>query len=375
MKFDIAAKIVGSKQRAWVVHAGRAQMNYPEFVENDIVFLEAPYIKLDDRILYSKRSIRQAIRQSVAMQEHHSTTGSIPPSDALTDYDDEPFRDGGLQSFTGSISRLYGQARVGDLIIVPGRDVHDGLSRPVIRIGEIASDFDPLDTFKGRRRSSYFVPYRKIRWLNTVPRKSISLYLERKIGKPPAVREIKIARDTEDILKFAYASYVYDGSSSSSVLADRYDGSDFLYLNRSSDLIAFLASGHAVFSQNDTSVIRIRNIKDFTNEHFAEASIDNIEIDFASPGFWRIVGGSASLAAFVALGIAVLSSGLSADDLISGIEVVNSVSPSDGTADALQDSMNLLLKSIEKLSLENALKDATEARKVIGLQSSTKLVD
>lgn len=372
MKFDIAAKLVLPSQRAFVVHAGRARVNYDEFVENGIVFLETPYLHLESSILKSKSNLRRAIRRSVAWREHAETTGSQPPSQFLKDYTDGTFQESSLQTLSGSVARLYGQAKKGDLVVVPGRDVYDGLHRPVIRFGEIASDFSASDIYNGQRLASQKVPFRSVRWLNVVPRKEISIRLEKRIGKPPAVREIKIDRDSDELLKHAYDSYIFEGNSSSVVIADKYDATDFVILNRSSDLIAFLVSAHAVLSQNNGRQLIISDIDAFTARHFGDARIENIEVDFASPGHWRIFGASVSLAAFVALGVAVFSSGVPADVLASGVEVTNSVSPDDGTAKNLEESMNLLLKSLDKLQLQKTVDTADNAKKVIGLQSSTK---
>ncbi|MDX8518737.1 hypothetical protein [Mesorhizobium dulcispinae] len=372
MKFDIAAKLVLPSQRAFVVHAGRARVNYDEFVQNDIVFLEAPYLRLGDISLNSKGNVRRAIRRSIALRNHAETTGSQQPSELTKDYDDGTFQESDLQTLSGSVARLYGRAKKGDLVIVPGRDSYDGLYRPVIRFGEIASDFSASDIYDGNRLASQKVPFRKVRWLNVVPRKEISIRLERRIGKPPAVREIKIDRDSDELLRHAYDSYIFEGNSSSVVSADKYDAADFVVLNRASDLIAFLVSAHAVVSRNVGSPLSIGDIEAFTEQHFRDARVENIEVDFASPGYWRIFGASVSLAAFVALGIAVLSSGVPANVLASGIEVTNSVSPEDGTAKDLEKSMNLLLRSVDKLQLHKAVRTANNAKKAIGLQSSTK---
>ncbi len=374
MKFDIAAKLVSPSQRAWVVHAGKAQFNYKAFVENNLVFLEAPYIQLTEKILSTREGIRQALRRSVDWRKYAETTGSHQPSEKLQDYDGGTFEDSELTALSGSISRLYGQAKPGDLVIVPGTDIFNEMLRPVVRIGEIISNFDPEDIYTGGRASSVKVPVRRVRWLRVVPRKEISLYLDKKVGKPPAVREIKIERDTEELLKHAYDSYIFEGNSSGLITADKYDGSDFVLLNRSSELIAFLVAAHAAFQQQNPPN-SIENIQEFTEKYFKDASVENIEVDFASPGYWRILGASVSLAAFVGLGITALSSDLTADVLANGIEVTNSIAPDDPTAKQLEDSMNMALKSMDKMALKKAIETAKTARNVIGLQSPTKTAE
>jgi hypothetical protein len=375
MKFDIAAKLVSASQRAWVVHAGRSQQNYQDFSESNMVYLEAPYLELERETLLDKNALRRAIRRAGAWQRFHETTGSSTPSQELWRYSDRPFKETYLTALHGSIGRLFRKAKVGDLVIVPGREHHEGLFRPVIRIGEITTSFVSDDVHSGGRTSTQKVPFRRVKWLRVVARRDLSLSLERRIGKPPAIREIKIEKETEELLKYAYSSYIFDGSSSSAVEARKYDGSDFVTLNKSSELIAFLVSAHAVFSQDGIGVDIVNDMSKFTMEHFKEAHIENIEIEFASPGYWRIVGASATLAAFVGLGVAVLTSGLSIDVLAEGIVVENSVSANDGAAKALQESMSLMLKSMDKLELEKAVKTASDAKEIIGLQSSTQLVD
>lgn len=372
--FDIAAKLVSPSTRAWVVHAGRSRANYKDFADNSIVFLEAPHLSLTKRILDTRPSIRQAVRRSIAWRTHKETTGSQAPSAQLSAYSSDVFDDTGLQTLSGSISRLYGQAKIGDLVIVPGYEVYNDLHQGVIRIGEITSAFGEADSYSGGHTANQSVPVRRVKWLSVVPRKNISLHLERKIGKPPAVREIKIEKDTEELLRHAYPSFIFEGNSSSLVTADKYDGADFVTLNNASELIAFLVSAHAAFVNGIDTPSKIKDIQAFTSGHFHHASIENIEVDFASPGYWRIIGATVSLAAFVALGVAVFSSDLSADALRGGVEVTNSISPSDPTAKALEESMNIFLNSVDKLELEKTLKSAKKAKKVIGLQSSTKTV-
>lgn len=111
MKFDIAAKLVSPSQRAWVVHAGRARVNYRDFSDNGIVFLESPYLRLENHIVRSKSNLRRAIRRAVAWRKHAETTGSSVPSEILSDYDADTFKETDLQSLSGSINRLYGLAK------------------------------------------------------------------------------------------------------------------------------------------------------------------------------------------------------------------------------------------------------------------------
>jgi hypothetical protein len=303
------------------------------------------------------------------------TTGSTPPSEKLSDYSDAAFENKAFQTLTGSVHRLFGKAKVGDLVAVPGRSGVGAGARPVVLFGEIATLFSPDDRFSGQRPSSKNVLVRRVNWLRAVERKKVSVFLENKIGRPPAVRNIKIEKDTEEVLKHAYTSFIFNNGSSGLITADKYDGADFPIFNKSSELIAFLVSAHAAISGgNGQSFGPITDVSAFVGQYFKDSSVENIEIYFSSPGGWRIAGATATLAAFVALGIAAFSSGVGADSLQQGIEVTNSISPTDPTTQALQESMNLLLRSVDKLELHNLTGVANEAKNVIGLGTPTKIV-
>lgn len=371
--FDIGAKLVTSQQKAWVVHAGRSRQDFPDFESSNKVYLEVPYLQLENQAINNRSTIRQAIRRSEAWLRHHQTFGSAAPSTTLSDYSDTVFEDSALTALTGSVSRLFGQVRAGDLVVSPGRDVQDGLRRSVLLIGEIVGDFDATSVHNGSRDQTQQVLFRNVKWLTKIARRDISLHLEGKIGKPPAVRQIIIDRDTEELLSYAYKSYIFDGSSSSLVRGERYDGEDFVVLNQSSDLIALLVAAHAVFD-GAHEPHPITNLALFTRENYRKSAIDNIVVDFASPGHWRIIGASATLAAFVGLGIAVFTSGLSAQDLLQGIDVTNSVSAATAQDASVAESMNLFLNSIDYLELQNAIDIANDAKDKIGLRSTVDLV-
>lgn len=374
MKFDVAAKIVNPGQRAWVVHAGKGQANFREFVDNNIVYLEAPYLRLDPSIVADRKKLRKAIRQSIKLWDAAETTGATPPSDNLNDYSDAVFEDKAYQTLGGSIHRLFGLANVGDLVVVPGKAVSGGTAKPTILLGEIAAPFSPDDRYSGRRPHTKNVLVRKVNWLRAVDRKKVSIFLETKIGRPPAVRKIKIEKDTEELLKHAYPSYIFSGSSSGLITADAYDGTDFPVLNRASELIAFLVSAHAAIASGQTDLGTIIDVASFIEQFFKESSVENIELSFSSPGGWRIVGATATLAAFVVLGVAVFASGNAADMSQHGVQVINSVSPNDPTTSALQESMNILLRSVDNLEVQRLTKIAVDAKSQIGLNTPTKIV-
>ncbi len=338
-----------------------------------MAFLELPGIELTSEIARSRTQLRRALRRQQAKERFISTSGSVRPPEDLTAYSGEPLEDGGLTRLVASIYALYSRMRPGDIVITPGFELVGKYRRPIVHFGEITSDFDPNDIFAGPTASSDKVPFRRVKWLNKVQRRELPPALEVRIGRPPAVRQIEITDETAPLLDFTYSNYIFDSGSSSLVEASRYTGEKFGALNDSSRLIELLTAAYA-YAQTGGQQAHIGDLRSFRNEYFARSGVENIQIEFASPGFWRIIGGTATLGAFVALGITLLSSGIAADALQDGIVVMNSASASVQESKEIQDSMNIFLDSLTQEQLKELQEDATRAKDEIGLTSPVKIV-
>ncbi|MEQ8306083.1 MAG: hypothetical protein RIA09_05945 [Hoeflea sp.] len=371
--FDLAAKIVTTQQKAWVVHAGIAQRHSGEFLRSGVIFLETPDLDLNGVKLDNRQDVRRALRRSLALDKHYHTTGSTKPSIILGDYDGDPFDDTSLTALAGGVARMFGKIAEGDVVMSPGIIRGAEFNTPVIHFGEVVTPFDSDDVFSGNHRTSRSVPVRRVNWLSAVPRKEISLHLERKINKPPALREIAIDRETEEILQHTYKSYVFENTSSSLIEASKYDGSDFITLTNSQYLIAALVAAHYAVT-NDQVTGQIPDFDAFVREHFQKAPVENIVVDFASPGSWRLIGASASMAAFVALGVAIFTSDLDLKKLSIDLTVTNSVSAQGSAELATQENMKTFLRSIDHINIKKLREQAQEGKLKIGLSSSVQQV-
>lgn len=367
--FDLSVKIVTAKQKAWVVHAGNGQQHSLDFLSRKAIFLEAPQLNFENVDLKNRKQVRMALRRAQAFDKHLNTSGSVPPSAALTDYSDSVFENSSDTALVGGLSRMFGVMDKGDLIMSPGTIPGEDFNTPAIHFGEVTDKFKVKDILSGSKPKSQRVSYRKVAWLKSVPRKDITLYLDRKVGKPPALREIAIERDTEEILQHAYKSYIFENTSSSLIEASKYDGSDFMTLTDAQRLIATLVAAHHVFS-GQSAPNQIPNIDDFVRNNFKDAAIDNIVVDFASPGFWRLIGASTSMAAFVGLGIAIFASDVDLQSLPKLLTIVNSASIAGEVEQDTQANMQAFVRSLDHIVLQDIRKTAHEAKQNIGLTSS-----
>ncbi|MEQ9567803.1 MAG: hypothetical protein RLN85_18680, partial [Pseudomonadales bacterium] len=112
----------------------------------------------------------------------------------------------------------------------------------------------------------------------------------------------------------------------------------------------------------------------FVREHFQKAPVENIVVDFASPGSWRLIGASASMAAFVALGVAIFTSDLDLKKLSIDLTVTNSVSAQGSAELATQENMKTFLRSIDHINIKKLREQAQEGKLKIGLSSSVQQV-
>lgn len=374
--FDLAAKVVGADQRAYVVHAGKSRRNHLSFVQNSMAYLEVPDIGLTPAIAASKSLLRQAIRRYNARRRFaENPSGVARPVEDLRSYSDESLADNGQHVLTGSVHALYSKLKVGDIVITPGFENLGKYKRPIVHFGEISAPFAEEDVFTGGTVTTQKVPFRKVTWLTTVERRQIPPALEVQISKPPAVREIKLVDDLNDILKLTYSNYIYDDGSSSLIRADRYQAKEFATLNDASDLIATLIAGYAFATE--AKLAKAGTISDmdvFRRHYLALSGVENIEINFASPGTWRILGASATMAMFVALGIAVLTSDLSSAQMQAGIDITNTASISSGTEQDLKESIDIFIQSLDQAEVDRLKKIAGDARDRIGLTSSVHVL-
>ncbi|MET3925979.1 hypothetical protein [Devosia sp. 2618] len=371
--FDIATKIVSSTQRAFVVHAGRERRNHGHFIEESIAFLEIPNFDLTPEIARSRPLLRRAMRRQMAREAYGINPVGQRPTSELNAYSGDVLEDGSLTRTVASIHGLYSRMKPGDIVITPGFEQVGKYRRPIVNFGEIASAFSTADVFNGPTASSDRVPFRKVKWLNKIPRRELPPQLELRIGRPPAVRQIEITEETEQLLDFTYSNYIYENGSSSLIEASRYTGEKFGLLNDSSRLIEILAAAYAYANQPD--IHRIDDIKAFRQQYFAASGVENIVVDFSSPGHWRIIGGTVTLGAFVALGVAILTSNVPVGALQAGVTVTNSASASQEEPQKIEDSMNIFLRSLTVAELEEIKGDAEKAAEEIGFKSRVQMVD
>jgi hypothetical protein len=138
---DLATKIVEPTQNIWAIFPGLARRFFNEFQTQNVVFLDMPAIDLTLQALTDDSVLRQRVAMSRAWRAYLRGSESKIPSRMPSAY--EILRDPSTGAAVGNVRSLFSRDKRGDLVLVGKYDIYE----PVL-IGEIQSDFQPLDTIK-----------------------------------------------------------------------------------------------------------------------------------------------------------------------------------------------------------------------------------
>ena len=136
--YDVNTKLIPEDNVIWALHAGRGKRQHRLFDEFGVVFLEIPGFSPSNKTFSNMGLLRRHLRMSDEIYRYIVGARSDPPSRSPNLYSDQP--DPTNRSFNaavGNVRSLYHDAKVGDLILVPGF----GHYSPVL-IGEISSSMD-----------------------------------------------------------------------------------------------------------------------------------------------------------------------------------------------------------------------------------------
>jgi hypothetical protein len=370
IKVDIATKIVAPETSIWVVFPGRARRNLKIFLGNDAIFLETPGINLTPQIAGNVAAIRQRVRMSSAIGEYLRGTGPTEvPSRILADYSDGPLDSGSQTVLAANVRKMFGKMKKGDLVIVP-----DHLFLPV-HFAEVTSDFLAKDVLTIDRYPNEEVPVRRVRWLNSgVPRNLIPPDLQQTfLSKPPAISYVGRSFQTDEFFRLAYPAFILAEKSAILIDGPRYSGHNPLATHEANHLVAYYIAAFAAIEQDRLPEFSRLDVQQAIAKFFDEDLVQSFTQNYNSPGQSALSARSAILGAFVSVGIAVALTGLAASHWKDGVEVTNSVSPSDEHTKDSAIKLDFLFKSLSKDKIDELKELAKKSKKNIGLRTPVKV--
>lgn len=363
---DLNTRIIRDTTRIWIVHPGTRRRFYSTFFDESVVFLEYPGLDLSQKVLKDVDALRQRIRYSQALS-HLNAFGSSGQDLSFSQFTDAPDTD--VTTPLRTIRHLYGAAKRGDLVIVPGIGAYSATM-----FGEIITSFDENDLIKVPQFSRP-LHVRKVKWLSTDRlRNELPPELARLFEKPPAVVEIRRDDSTDRFFDYAYRSYIKGDEGWSLVSADGYRGNDPRATIAPNKLIVLsVALYNAANAKADLSKYSIDQIID---KFYTTEDIDDFSSRFTSPGKYGFKAGAAALAIFVTCSVAVFtaknqSAGAAAE--YTDISIGNSGDGYDEDIKMSQESINYAIRSMNPDALREATSLGQQASRDVNMKSDAQV--
>lgn len=323
---DLATKIISPNQKIWLVHPGVGRKYYDIFRTQGIAFLAMPGLELTLESCKSSEKIRQHIRMSKTLRKYFHEDGGREktPSKNPNDYSKDADRD--VNSDLGNVQGLYCEAVPGDMIVVTGYGQYQSTL-----IGEFSEPFNPKDKIVLPKHEYAHVQYRRIRWINTGhAKREYSRALAERLVNRKAVVQLPKDKISEELYQFAYSSYVIGERSKVNLYGPKYKGHNLIETNSSTILIAYLAAAFSSIEKNELEIFVKLDADIAIQKYFNSDLIQDFYQEFHSPGKFVLFTKSAVLAAFLIIGITMLTSTTAAEEFKKELNIENSV---DGQVD------------------------------------------
>ena len=268
----------------------------------------------------------------------------------------------------GNLRRLYQEASCGDYLLVPG----NGLFAEVL-IGKFIDDPSLDNTLVVDIYPRSPIPYRQVEWLSFPYRTSLSRPLSESLSRPLAITNIVDAALQAEILQLAHGNYVFNETAKQYFSGEQYDDKPYAPVPGLTLISALLCSVNAVLS-GQSDIIENLSIDELADHPLSGNDVENFEINFASPGGYRVWAQRAVLALALSALVAATGANISYAEAIEA-QVVNSKSDSDDDCNLpVQDTYRAVM---EQLGLDryNELCQLNErSKRAVGLKSGAKII-
>lgn len=368
--FDLATKIVTPDQAVWSIFPGVGRKFYSQFLSEDVVFLDAPGLRITPGILADDRLLRQNVAMSHAWIKYYYSPDAGIPSNNPDDYD--VIKNPSFNAAVGNIRNVFLHMKVGDLVLVGGHSLYD----PIL-IGEISAPFDARSFTRYERYGTERIPTRKVNWLRTdIERRVLTQSLSKLLSNRRAVVSIEKATFGVEVFRLAYGDYV-SGTEARYI----FKGPKYRNIATSAvpgiDLISYFCAAFNACEEGELKVFAQLGIKQAIDNYFEQDVLYSFEIDFASPGEYVLYAKRAALPLLVAVLVSATAGAISFTEAQSA-EIANSVSAPITSAVAaaecveIQEKYRAIMNSINTDRFNQLCKLNKDAQDGVGLKVDVK---
>ena len=199
--------------------------------------------------------------------------------------------------------RLYYEAKVGDLVVVP-RTAYD-----TVLIGEFTSSFDPVDVSKHTvYGANHPVPFRKVKWYRAdIQKRDFSEGVDRWLGQPDALSTVR-PEFKKEIYDLVYSDYTVGEEAAIHINAGK-NTTDFLALVQGQEEVLFCAALYvAAESRRLDEFFQIVNDEGESaaiNRFYDESLLKNTHININSEGKISLITVSREMTLYISIMLGV----------------------------------------------------------------------
>jgi hypothetical protein len=346
------------------------------FGKPDSIFLDLPSLTLRQDSLDDRRLLNARIGRALDIREWHRAPVDDKPTfprnfDAYLD--ELNSRATGQQY--GNIRSLYFDAVVGDIVVVPV----DASFESYLMIGEITHPFNPDDHQRVGLYGNDVVPFRRVRWINAAQKtRLVSRQLAGELRGRRAIRLLageseEPARDRiyTEVFELSYRDFIYKDLCEYVFEAPNYHKKALDIFPGAELLSAILAYANASLDKKVPTLGDL-TVSNASDSAFAEEGVEAFELDFASPGSYRIkTRGRPSVLLAVGALVACMGVGFSVGEM-RAVQVVNSSPiPTDMTT-ATRDLVEQIVEGTGMPQIRELIGLERRAREKVGLRSKPR---
>lgn len=347
---DIKTRFIPNGQRVYIIFPGEGYRFYSDMKSKSAIFLDIPGFQLPE--IADKETANYAdFIQRLTMSERikawhlHGKEPDKQPERILEKVTNYKKTQKKVQ-LSGLIRNFYYGLRKGDIIIVPSKKDEDD-----VLFGEVTDDIFS-SYIEVARYSEEKIPIRKVRWIKSVKRAEIPIWLERKIPSPSPVRQIEQSY-FNNIFDIMYQRYHFNENfvCKYAVTSNEFSSlDDYLF----QEIMLYITALYARSHDKTLANIENKTISDLVREIQRSEIIPDLRININSPGY--IVSYAKTLTPIIAAVLIALSAGEALTDageiIAPQIQIINSADDSQAAQECQADVQREVLEDLKAMGYE-----------------------
>jgi len=276
----------------WLIYAGYERRFLDDFVVNNRVFLNIPGFDATASVLADATLLRRHLAMSDAIAEKVRGHTNIAPPRNPAGYSPNPYPANTADSrrFSaeiGNIYRLYTEAKIGDMVMSPGRGQYD----PFL-IGEITTNWSKADDLAVPQLDNEIVPARRVKWIDAVAsRRDFAPRTARRLVNRHAITLID-TRFYQDIFDRIYPSYSWGERSKFDLFGNGYSGKDPLQPYDAAKLLKYIMAASFSYEDGNFSHFQTLPVEQAILQYYDVNRVAELAQNFNSPGKFSVTAKS-----------------------------------------------------------------------------------